>query len=215
MLLGVLFLKLFIASAFSIYETEFEFLPNFHQLFSLLPVCTHVLVCIMIVLGIRIRFRVFNEILLKNHRIFHLANLHVSLNEIIESFNETFSLSIAIFSGANLNALVMMLFTFYLTITSNEKGIFSYSIKTTLWIILLLSLNFSFVILCSLVTREIKKSKTIVEVKILKSKNEKTKRNLKIFLMQLKHGEMKFSCGLFEFDWRFFTMVRNTLRNLE
>jgi hypothetical protein len=179
----------------------------FSQVFSNFPIIFNEMTCFMILVGIFVRFKKFNEILRKSEEISNFPILFFKLLEIVENYNESFLFAIAVFGSSHIASFLAQLFIIYLSITGN-----SFELQKNISLSILLNFmtvfrTILFVAFCCFVKSEFDETKEILEKKILKVKNEREKKKLKIFALQLKHTEIKFSCGLFEFDWRTLTMV--------
>lgn len=215
--LFVIFLAFSLAGGF---EYLILFLIIFAQIFTFLPICVFFLNSLMILIGIYVRIKKFN-LSLKNFKFEiskfeilkfkEIKKLNFKIMEIIELFNKFFSLSIALFTGANLVSQIVILFVYYLLISQRENYLKDYAKVSFTWNLINNLINFPIIILCSLIKNEIEKSEDIVQEKLLKNfvgDEKKFKKKIKIFILQLKHSRVKFSCGLFEFDLRAIMMVR-------
>lgn len=229
------------------------------QLFTVLPVVSHTIMCVVIILGINERFKVFNKMLkeifiqernfervpkilsqntksskikfknfqniskinqihsnyLNTHQnslnflnLSQLFLLNLKLVEIIKNFNAFFLFSISIFNGSALTGIITNLFTLYLNLTGKDENPLYYLETSFAWNISIQLLNLFVIFACCKVNNEIKRSQLISYDGIVEIKNKKVRKKFEIFILQLKHTKVKFSCGLYEFDWEIIAMVR-------
>lgn len=132
-----------------------------------------------------------------------LSTIHIQLNEIMKIMNQIFSLPIALFMGYNLFGCTFSLYeTYDLVLLPNQNlRHVGYNIAISL-------INFHYFIYIFLViamsanVTECRNETYNILMKILHGKfDEKFKKKIRIFILQIKHSRAEFSCGLFNFDW--------------
>lgn len=133
-----------------------------------------------------------------------LSTLQLQLFDIISRINQIISLSIAIFILYVLIGSVFALYEGYFALVNLNKpdGKFSLAVGTISSNVYFSINIFNIVKLCSLVKRESQILKEIAKERIYKVKDKNILERLKIFVLQMKHSELKFSCGMCDFDWK-------------
>jgi 7tm Chemosensory receptor len=164
-----------------------------------------------LLLGIRFRLVLINQAIqeskdperLASKCISTLANLLIKLNEISSSVNKIFSIIVMLFLGYSIGSVTLTIHEFYdafLTKEINYANII-YCFGVSVW-----QLDYVFCCLyciacCSLTSREGTRT-----LDLLHEHMEGSKR-VQIFIYQLQHVQVSFSCGLFDFDWRYVPTV--------
>jgi hypothetical protein len=172
------------------------------------------------------KFQIVNENLLKSqklpqtlilnnfyHQLKTLSIIHLKVEELTSKINKIFAFPMIILFLLNLIGLTFSLYEDFVVLRNlnrpNAKEIkFVFAVGanfSNFYFFLNILAN---IIFCSLAKRD---SKNLIEKlyeNFHKIKNRKILRRFKIFLMQLKHAEVKFGCGLCDFDWKLLYGVR-------
>lgn len=165
----------------------------------------------MIVLGVRERYKALNKILRKkNAKILHVARLNLDINEIVVLINDIFGCIVACFSGTILVSIVFLAFQMFVVISRGNLEMIHSLYISFIWNILMIAQILLIVVCCVKAESEGEKIREILQDKLNRDFcEEKVKNKLKIFILQLKHLNMKFSCGYFDIDWKLMATVRN------
>lgn len=165
----------------------------------------------VLIINIRCRIDKINEILPKNATNFvKISSLLMTLTEICELFNQIFAIPMMSSLGGLLFAATFYLYDFYALLTTENVRMeqIGYSINTNLWILYFTIIEFAFVACCSMTSASENETIEVLYEILRKNKCEKERKRLKIMIQQLKHAKIRFSCGLFEFDWKIALSVR-------
>jgi 7tm Chemosensory receptor len=164
----------------------------------MLIVITYVSFFCIIVLGVYIRFRKINTILHESiHRNFKIiARLYRHLCEIIENVNQLFSTMILAAFGASIMSTVLTFYELYELLSDPNIPMQQIGVCISMhtWIIDGLIIMMSITIVCSVTTKEAERTFDILE-------GCRGNRSIQLFIQQLHHEDVNFSCGLFNFDW--------------
>ncbi|KAG5669274.1 hypothetical protein PVAND_017164 [Polypedilum vanderplanki] len=165
-------------------------------------------VCI-IIHGIYERLKRFKEITKINQKFLkEISKLHLKLTKIVDLINLVFIFPIAIVSASNLIGMTFMCFQ---VIECLILGHFDPRLTATLilvatWNGFLCIVIMIVFIICAKSTNE-EKICSEKFYKILRKENdEKLRKKLRIFMQQLKHKKIIFSCGLFDFQYEVILM---------
>jgi hypothetical protein len=185
-------------------------LHSFFNFFAFMPIHMQTLFCVAMTLKIKYGFRDFNKKLVENFKSFdkNFQTQQISIVKLIKTFNEVFSFHIAIYTGYNLINQLLTLFIFYLATLKNEETLYTQTLVLFMWDFVTVSLTILSIVSCCLVNNETEKCEKILHEKLLSESNPKRRKKLKIFFLQFQQTRAKFSCGLFEFDWKVLAMVR-------
>ncbi|KAG5666473.1 hypothetical protein PVAND_014500 [Polypedilum vanderplanki] len=168
---------------------------------------TIVIFYIIIVLAIKIRFRILVQVLsTKRIQNFSLiSKLHILLTEIIENVNLMLSTCLAPFFFFNLTSVIFATFEVYLSIVNLNQGKSDWqlTVYTATWSTFMLIYMFGIVI-SSETTLKCENNLEKVSLMLMKNENDNIiRKNIWIFVQQFKHTKKDFNCGLFKFNWKF------------
>ena len=121
-----------------------------------------------------------------------MAKLYFLLIGVIERSNLVFGFSISIFICSYLLKMTFIIFKFYLLFSKNVNtlGGITFSFVNNFPLVLM---TIILIHCCELVKKEDEITFQLTYEGALNSKNSKTKRKLKIFILQLKHTRVRFS----------------------
>ncbi|KAG5670399.1 hypothetical protein PVAND_000667 [Polypedilum vanderplanki] len=160
-------------------------------------------------LGVKMRFENVNKCLrsslnyqeLSSHQLKKLAKIHMKITDIIQLINQTFSLALMLYFIIFFCWCCM--YCFLIVSTSKEVWL-NYSGYILLRLtanIFIDGLMFNAIRTASLAEMEgIKTARILFEIRIDKIGETET---ISSFIDQVKFTSMKFSCGLFSYDWKF------------
>jgi hypothetical protein len=138
-----------------------------------------------------------------------LLTIHIQLNEIINLMNKIFSFPIALFLGYNLFGSTFSLYETYDIVFQQNLSLrhFGYNIAIILTNLNYFIYNLITIVISVSVTRCRNETYDIL-IKMLHEKyDEKFKKKIRLFILQIKHSRAEFSCGMFNFDWMVLYMV--------
>lgn len=164
-------------------------------------------------IGIRRRFVAFNKFLIqkinldvKNLKI--LADIHLMLVDSIETFNSVYGLTIMLFITVGFGWFCLFIFmTLMVSIVMWTDFLFVsfYSIFVNL---MFFSLVTSFFYYAEYAKKEEKKITKVLYKILCKNKCEDVKSGIRNLITQTCDLKAEFSCGLIDFNWKFFFKVR-------
>lgn len=164
----------------------------------------------LITLEILKRFKILLNVLnAKIIKIKIILKAHLQLYEIVEVYNKIFGFSMLLFITQLIVGTTFELFDIFSLLTSHKttSNQIGFSLINFLfWILVNIQIIF-FITCCGLTLMEARKFRRILYKKLRVERNEKIIKKLQIFILQIKHGEVKFSCGIFEFNWTTIQMV--------
>lgn len=169
----------------------------------------------MIVLGVRERYKAVNKILSERKaKISHVARVNLDINEIVMLINDTFGFIIAGFAGTILVSLIFLAFHMFIVINRGDLAMSHSLYISFIWNILMMAQIFLVISACVKAEKKGNKIREILQTELNQEViEEKVKNKLKIFILQLKHLEAKFSCGYFDFDWKLMATVRKVFND--
>lgn len=156
------------------------------------------------------RFQLVNKLLKEKkftpQKIKTISTIHLHLCEVIKAINRIFSIPVSIALLIGIATLVLSLYELYAAaLTSrNFRKSFGFFLQTTLGSFHFCCYAFAAVIASSIMKREGKKAKFLLsEIRVERN----VRKNMIILRQQLKHCEVKFTCGLFDYDWKLLSSV--------
>jgi hypothetical protein len=173
------------------------------------------LLFLVIINGIRYRYQIINKLLefempTKNQILIQLASLYLNLFDLITLVMKVFSFPIMFSIGYNISGGVFSLYEVFSVlsrpnVTRQQIG---FCMIVTAWLpnaVLSCLIEAS---CCVAAADEGMKTMKILKHVLNREDDEKVKRKLKLFLLQVFHSRPVFSCGLFEFNWKILGIVR-------
>jgi len=137
--------------------------------------------------------------LLKN-----LSKLHLNAQQIILSINQIFSIPIMISFGFNVSSGVFSLYELISVLIIPHATIqqIGFCLMVNSWLPNAFLTSILEVSSCMFTVNEGNRTAKILRTFLCKEKDEKIRKKLQIFLLQIVHSRPVFSCGLFVFDWK-------------
>jgi hypothetical protein len=171
----------------------------------------HLFIICLILFEIRKRFKNLKISLnFKSSNIKIVSKSFAQLCDLIEIFNRIFIMPILIFITQLIIGTTFTLFDIFSTISSANmlSENINYSILTLQWWLLMNIQIIFFICCCGLTLTEAKNFRKNLYKNLRVVKSLKERKKFEILILQVKHNEIKFSCGIFEFKWETIQMVR-------
>lgn len=184
---------------------------SFSCLFATVAANIYIIFICVLILKIRAQFRAFNDTLKSQHQnLKEFSSIFIQLCEIVDEFNGIFAQSMAITMTGLFSGTTFHFYDLYSVLSSSRVKNYQigYSVSANLWSFFVNFFMMSFIVCCGLTMMEGRKSLGILQRKLNIERNLKVKKVMKVFILQLKHLQPKFSCGFFDFDWATIQMVR-------
>lgn len=137
--------------------------------------------------------------LLKN-----LSKLHLNAHQTISSINQIFSIPIMISFGFNVSSSVFSLYELISVLIIPNATIqqIGFCLMVNSWLPNALLTTILEVSSCMFTANEGNRTAKILRTFLCKEEDEKIRKKLHLFLLQIVHSRPSFSCGLFVFDWK-------------
>lgn len=140
-----------------------------------------------------------------------LSVIQLKVIDLISKINKIFSFSMIIFMFFNLVGMTFTLYEDYVVLTKWSNAKYSYAVGANFTNGFYFIKAFFIIMNCSLLKREGREMVENMQENVFKIESKNFTNKLRIFVMQLKHCEMKLSCGLCDFDWKIIYGVRKPL----
>lgn len=136
------------------------------------------------------------------------------LNEAVEDYNKLTALPLLVYISAQFISTTFHFYDLYSVVTSPQATLsqVGYTIMSNIWSLLINIFVMSFLISASLMASVAGKTAAILQRKLQSENLEKRRKILSTFALQLQQSQVKFSCGLFKFDWTAIPMVRTEVK---
>ncbi|XP_070496587.1 uncharacterized protein [Chironomus tepperi] len=165
------------------------------------------IIFLIIIAGIYIRYKVINKILETEHHttnMTQLAAIHLKLFDTVTLVMHVFSFPIMLSFGYKISGGVFSIYEMLSiatrpNVTSQQIG---FCMWISAWLPDAILASIIEVACCMAAANEGRRTIGILRRILCQEDDEKVRKRLKLFLLQICHSKPVFGCGLFEFNWQ-------------
>lgn len=199
--------KTFQSGAYGVNHKKITTKSTFAEMSSVLAIFSsnvhNFLICLLII-EIRQRFKALNEALKRKNSILEVIfRAHLQLYDLVNEFNFIFGPTIMIFLAQIIIGSTFELFDIFSILSSQKisSNNIGYTLISLLWCLYINCFIIFFFSCCGMTLLEARNIQKILHRNLRFQNDIKAKNKLRIFAQQVKHAEVKFSCGIFDFNW--------------
>ena len=164
---------------------------------------------ILLILSIKQRFSALNNLietssaLIGNQQLKMISQIHLKLTEIIETMNETYCLIYMMKLAAAFGMFNLFLFTIKSLIFNFSQEFFFFFIVRIITNSYTFGLTFMVIVAAGITTKEANRTiRILFDALHNLKKSFEWKTEMTSFVQQITLSQTKFSCGLFNYDWK-------------